>query len=142
MVLTNSDFFSIINQKRGGFNEIILYFYFSFMPWITLSRMKWNIQEMVRFFFKTPCLEGSTLPKKDGSDLPPSHNCNRPTSLLPQVPLIWQASYIVSFCPQYILNFFFSLFTWYPGQRNSPTHPWHIKKHLWKCTLSRILTHD
>ena len=65
MVLTNSDFFSIINQKRGGFNEIILYFYFSFMPWITLSRVKWNIQEMVRFFFKTWYLEVSTLPKKE-----------------------------------------------------------------------------
>ena len=75
---------------------------------------------MVFFFFKTWCLEGSTPPQKDGPPLwglPLSYNnFNRPTSLLPQVP--WQASYIVSFYPQYILNFFTSLFTSHPDQRN------------------------
>ena len=62
---------------------------------------------------------------------------------MPPVRLIWQTPYIVSFYPQYIkLNFFTSLFTWLPGQRNSAPHPWHIEKHLLKCTFSRILTHN
>ena len=144
-VLNKSDFFSIFNQRRGGFNEIIFYFYFSFTTSITLSRMKWNIQEMIRFF-KTWCLEGLTPHKKDGSplcDLPPSYNnFNRPTSLLPQVHLNWQASYKVFFYPHYILNFFTSLFTWPRDQRHSPPQPWRIKKSLWKCTFSRIITHN
>ena len=145
MVVTNSDFFSIFNQRRGELNEIILYFYFSFIPWITLSRVKWNIQEKVHFFsLRHVVYRGQLPPKKDGPPLcglPPSYNnCKCPTSLLLQVP--WQASYIVSFYPQYILNFFTSLLSWSPGQRNSPPHPWHIKKHLGKCTFSRILTHN
>ena len=124
-------------------NEPILYFLFSFIPWITLSRVKWNIQEMIRFFFKVWRLDRSTAPTKDGPplcDLPPSYNFNRPTYLLPQVPIIWQSSYIVSFYPQYMLNFFTSPFAWLPDQRNFPPHLWHIKKHLWKCTFSWILT--
>ena len=103
-------------------------------------------QPLVEWSKISCCLEGSTLPTRDGPlicGLPHSYNnFNLPTTLLSQVPLIWQASYIVSFYPQYILNFFTSLFTWPPGQRNSPPKPWHIKKHLWKCTFSRILTHN
>ena len=43
-------FLSIFNQRREWLNEIILYFYFSFIPWIALSRVKWKTQEMLRLF--------------------------------------------------------------------------------------------
>ena len=100
-------------------------------------------QPLVEWSKISCCLEGSTLPTRDGPlicGLPHSYNnFNLPTTLLSQVPLIWQASYIVSFYPQYILNFFTSPFTWPPGQRNSLTSP---LTHLWKYTFSRILTHN
>ena len=83
-------------------------------------------QPLVEWSKISCCLEGSTLPTRDGPlicGLPHSYNnFNLPTTLLSQVPLIWQASYIVSFYPQYILNFFTSLFIWLPGQRNVPPH--------------------
>ena len=83
--------------------------------------MKWNVQEMYVSFFKTWCLEGSILLKKDGSPLcglaSSYTNFNRPSSSLRKVQLVLQASYIVSFYPHFILNFFTSLFTLPPGQR-------------------------
>ena len=87
-------------------NKNIIYSY-SLVEWIEISR-KW-----FAFLFKKWCLDMSTTPKKDGpwlSGLPSSYNFNRHTSLLPQVPLTWQAPYIVSFYHQHILNFFTSLF--------------------------------
>ena len=133
VILANSDFFSIFNQRRRGLNEIIPSFYFSF----------YLEQSLVELSKMSSCLKGWNPPTRDGPllcCLPHSYNnFNLPTSLLSQVPLIWQASYIVSFYPQYILNFFTSLFTWPPGQRNSLTSP---LTHLWKYTFSRILTHN
>ena len=130
MILTNSDFFSNFNERRGGLNEIIPYFFFSFLPWTTVS---W-LSKISR------CLGVNSPPTKDGPLLcgltHSYNNFNLPTSLLSQVRLICHTPYIVSLYPQYILNFFTSLFTWPPGQWNSFTSP---LKHLWKYTFSRIL---
>ena len=74
--------------------------------------------------------------QKDGcplSGLQPSYNFNCPTSLRPQVLLIWQASCIVSFYPQYTLN----LFTWPPGQGNFPPH-----LDTWKNAFESVTSQD
>ena len=88
MVVTNSDFFSIFNQRRGGLSEIILYFCFSFIPWINLVELSEISRKWYVFFFKAWCLEGSTAPEMHGPPLcglTLSYNFNRPASLLPHM---------------------------------------------------------
>ena len=67
-------------------------------------------------------VDSPPLSEKDGAPrwgLPPLYNnFILPTSLLPQVPIIWKAPYIVSFYPQYIINVFNSLASPLVHQKN------------------------
>ena len=120
----------LIKGGEGGMRLPLTLVFYLEQPLVEWSKILW-------------CLEGSTPPTRDGPLLCSlSHsynNFNLPTSLLSQVPLIWQASYIVFFYLKYLLNFFTSLYTSTPGQRNSLTSP---LTHLWKYTFSTILTHN
>ena len=107
---------SLVFLIKGGESWMKLFLPFTLVFYLEQPLVEWSKISW--------CLEGSTPPTRDGPLLCSlSHSYNKfnlPTSLLSQVPLIWQVSYIVFFYLKYLLDVFTSLYTSPPRSKKLP----------------------
>ena len=125
MVLTNSDLFSIFNQRRGELNYSLLLLWFYTLNNPQQSKVKYPGNSKF-FSLRHGVQRGHLPPKKMVLPFVACHLHMITLTALPRgspSPMNMTGTIHSFHLPQYILNFFNSLFTWPSGHRNYP--PYH-----------------